>query len=97
MPDNGSEGCLETFLHYLVPPETKPLWDYAVECAGNAKGMGATCKEVHDDKSRLYTFLAWHNPPGQNPGIAITKKVLNPGSPSADMFVKWFKELYSLP
>ena len=79
-----------------MPETTKPLWDYAVECVVRAKSMGAECREVHDDKSNLYTFLAWHNPPGQNPGYAITKKVLDPLSPSAAGFIKWFKDLYQL-
>jgi hypothetical protein len=97
MPDNASEGCLETFLRYLVPSELQPIWEYAAECADGAKTRGAPCRDVHEDKARIYTFLAWNDPPGQNPGVALAKKVLDPRSSSAAVFVKWFKALYGLP
>jgi len=70
MPDNVSDGSLETFL--------------------------AECRDAHVEKSDLFTWLAWQDPPGQYPGKALTKKVLDPHSPGASLFVKWFRELYGL-
>jgi hypothetical protein len=96
MPDNGSPGTLETFLKYLVPNASSELWEHAKDSVKVAKGKGAKCRECHDDKANLYTWLAWQDPPGYSPGIALTKKVLDPNSQSAASFVNWFRELYQL-
>jgi hypothetical protein len=96
MPDNSSAGSLETFLRHLVPDESEPIWQHALGSVTEAKRLGAQCRDVHDAKANLYTWLAWHNPPGQSPGIALTKKALDPHSPSAASFVQWFRRLYAL-
>jgi hypothetical protein len=96
MPDNSSEGSLETFLKYLVRDEAKPVWEHGVQSVTKAKEMGAACRDCHDEKANLYTWLAWQDPPGQYPGRALTKRVLDPNSPSAASFVTWFRELYQL-
>jgi hypothetical protein len=96
MPDNASEGCLETFLRYLVPEESEPLWVHAGDAVAQAIRLGANVRDPHGPKAHLYTWLAWQDPPGQNPGIALTKRILDPRSEHATSFVKWFKELYKL-
>lgn len=96
MPDNSSEGSLETFLKYLVPDEAKPLWEHGMESVAKAKKMGAACRDVHNEKANLFTWLSWQDPPGQKPGVALAKKVLDPHSPSAAIFVTWFRELFQL-
>lgn len=96
MPDNAAEGCLETFLRHLVPEESEPLWVHAGNCSSKAKELGAKWRDVHEPKAKLYTWLAWQDPPGQNPGVALAKKILDPHSKEAASFVKWFKELYKL-
>lgn len=96
MPDNISDGSLETFLKYLVPAHAVPLWNHAQASVATARAMGAECKDSHLEKADLFTWLAWQDPPGQYPGRALTKKVLDPHSPSAGPFVKWFRELYGL-
>lgn len=98
MPDNQSSGMLETFLSYLVvDEEAKKLWQYAEEVAINAKVYGATYKDVHLDKSKIHTWLAWQDTPGDALGRAITKKTLNPKAPPAENFAEWFMELFDLP
>jgi hypothetical protein len=96
MPDNVSEGYLETFLKYLVPDASAPVWKYAVQSVAGACSLGATLHSEHIDKANLYTGLAWQHPPSQQPGIALTKKILDPMSPYAGPFVTWFKSLYRL-
>jgi hypothetical protein len=97
MPDNGSEGYLESFLKYLVPPGGMPVWDHATASLKEAKDKGATCKDVHLPKACLYTWLAWQDEPGQSPGRALTKKILDPHQEHAERFIRWFCELYELP
>lgn len=96
MPDNSSEGCLETFLKYMVPNQSQSVWEHAIESVTAARAKGAPCRDGHTEKANLYTWLAWQDPPVQSPGIALTKKILDPHSPSAGPFVKWFRELYKL-
>jgi hypothetical protein len=96
MPDNSSEGDLETFLKYLVPPAAQPIWEYAVSCVKQARETGCPCKDCHVTKANLYTWLAWQDPPAQTPGRALTKRVLDPRLPYAAAFVTWFMDLYGL-
>ena len=96
MPDNVSKGGLETFLKFLVPNEAESTWKHAAESVGMARTLGAPCRECHLTKAELYTWLAWQDPPGYSPGRALTKKVLDPRSSHAKMFVSWFRELYEL-
>ena len=96
MPDNRSQGDLETFLRYLVPDAQEHLWQLACESVTAAVAGGAKCRDSHVPKANLYTWLAWQDPPGQSPGLALTKKILDPQSKYAESFVNWFKELYRL-
>jgi hypothetical protein len=47
-------------------------------------------------KAFLYTWLAWQDEPGQHPGAALTRKILDPHAASAVPFVNWFRQLYVL-
>lgn len=96
MPDNTSQGDLETFLRYLVPDEQDLLWKQACDSVSAAVSTGAKCRDSHIAKANLYTWLAWQDPPGQSPGLALTRKILDPQSEYAGPFVTWFRELYRL-
>ncbi len=96
MPDNKSEGGLETFLKHLVPNSAEPTWKHATESVQQAKRIGCGCRDPHVPKANLFTWLAWQDPPGQSPGESLTKKILDPLSPSANTFVSWFRKLYML-
>lgn len=97
MPDNATEGCIEKFLKLLVPPECKAVWDHAEESVKGAKKLGCNLIDNDFTKAVLYTWLAWQETPGQSPGIALTKKALDPTNPAAASFVEWFRKLYQLP
>ncbi|MBP0015818.1 MAG: hypothetical protein J7545_08395 [Roseofilum sp. SBFL] len=96
MPDNQTQGMLETFLKYLVPDKSQTLWEYAQEVAQAAKKKEATFKSSHVDKANIYTWLAWQDPPGRQLHDAVKQKILDPNHPKAQDFVKWFKALYQL-
>jgi hypothetical protein len=97
MPDNASPGTLETFLKWLVPQPREPAWSHAVKAVDEARKMGCSYRDAHIEKANLYTWLAWQDPPGQSPGVCLTKKVLDPLSSHASTFVQWFIKLYQLP
>lgn len=96
MPDNESEGGLETLLRNLIPNESEGLWKWACEALDSALALGAACRPSHHEKARLYTWLAWQDEPGQSPGTALTRKILDPRSDRAASFVNWFKALYAI-
>ncbi|WP_246140330.1 DUF3226 domain-containing protein [Euhalothece natronophila] len=93
MPDNETEGMLETFLTYLIPNDSEPLWQYAQEVAEDAQHKGAQFINSHFDKASIYTWLAWQNPPGRQLHDAVKQKILDPTHPQAQSFVNWFKQL----
>jgi hypothetical protein len=96
MPDNVTQGSLETFLRHLVPEEEEPIWTHATESVRRARTIGAKCREVHMEKANLHTWLAWQDEPGYPPGIALTRHILDPRRESATPFVTWFRMLYEL-
>jgi len=96
MPDNKMRGMLETFLAYMIPDESEPLWEYAQEAVSAAKNKNAPFKDTHVDKAHIFTWLAWQKPPGRQLQNAIMEKILDPKHPKAQTFVNWFKSLYNL-
>lgn len=94
MPDNASPGHIETFLAKLAPGDC--LWRHALESVEKARSKGASFRKAHTGKAELYTWLSWQDPPGQSPGRALTKKILDGESDGATAFVDWFKRLYEL-
>jgi len=96
MPDNTSEGALETFLRHLVPDHKEALWKQACDSVTAAISAGAECRGNHVPKANLYTWLAWQDPPGQSPGLALIRQILDPHSKHAEAFVSWFKQLYQV-
>ncbi|MEE9293627.1 MAG: DUF3226 domain-containing protein [Phycisphaerae bacterium] len=96
MPDNRSHGMMETFLTYLVPDDSNPVLKYA-ECARDeARAHGPPYKDVHADKAKIYTWLAWQDPPGRPLHNAVMERILDPHSPHAAAFVGWFRTLFGL-
>jgi hypothetical protein len=96
MPDNVSRGMLETFLKFLVPEPEEPIWVRAQEAVSHAIAGGAKCRPLHVDKSNIYTWMAWQDPPGQSLGTALLSRVLDARAPHAVPFVTWFRNLFEL-
>ncbi len=96
MPDNKTQGMLETFLMYLIPDESESLWQHAQEAAQKAKDKGATFIDSHCDKAYIYTWLAWQDPPGRQLHNAVMERIFNPSHPKAQTFVSWFRQLYDV-
>lgn len=96
MPDNKTQGMLETFLTYLIPDESELIWKYAQEATQEAKHKGASFIDSHCDKAYIYTWLAWQDPPGRQLHNAVMERIFNPTHPKAQTFVNWFRQLYDL-
>ncbi|MBN1516306.1 hypothetical protein JXA32_07030 [Candidatus Sumerlaeota bacterium] len=97
MPDNSMQGMLETFLGRMVDDSNRGLWEFAQQCAEQAKNdHSAPYLENHTDKAKIHTFLSWQDEPGNSLGLAVQKKIFKPDNPAANPFVEWFLELYEL-
>lgn len=96
MPDNRSHGMMETFLTYLVPDDSNPVLKYAESARNKAHRLGAPYKDVHADKAKIHTWLAWQDPPGRPLHNAVMERLLDPCSPNAGAFVKWFRSLFGI-
>ncbi|CAK0780145.1 DUF4276 family protein [Azospirillaceae bacterium] len=96
MPNNTSQGMLETFLAFLIPKKQNELWKTACSAVTEAKKAGAQFRKNHEDKANIYTWLAWQDPPGEDFKIAICKKTLEPNAPLAKKFVKWLCDLFEI-
>ncbi|MCH8851997.1 MAG: hypothetical protein IID41_05025 [Planctomycetes bacterium] len=96
MPDNRSHGMMETFLTYLVPDDRNSVLKYAESARDQARALGAPYKDVHADKAKIHTWLAWQDPPGQQLHSAVMQHLLDPCSPHAAAFVKWFRSLFGI-
>ncbi|CAK8716964.1 DUF4435 domain-containing protein [Candidatus Electronema halotolerans] len=96
MPDNKERGMLETFLQFLLPEDSKALWQFSEQSCHQAKEQGACFKDCHSDKAKIHTWLAWQNPPGRQLGYAIKERILSPDSPQAEIFMQWFKALFEV-
>ena len=96
MPDNRSQGMLETFLAYLITESSSDLWAYATETVDCSKERGATYRDAHYDKARIHTWLALNDPPGQSFQVAIMKGMLDPGRKEAFAFIRWFCRLFDV-
>ncbi|MEA5420677.1 DUF3226 domain-containing protein [Spirulina sp. CCNP1310] len=96
MPDNKICGMLETFIAYMIPSTAEELWQFAQTVTREAQTKGAKFKAVHEDKAKIYSWLAWQNPPGRQLHQAIKQRILTPQNPDAQKFVTWFKKLYQL-
>lgn len=93
MPDNKASGMLETFLSTMVDAGN-PVWLHAEKATDEAKRIGASFNNLHKDKARVHTWLAWQDPPGMPFGTAITARCFESDSSAALSFVRWFKRLF---
>ena len=96
MPDNRSHGMMETFLTYLVPDASNPVLKHAEAACAEARSLGATYKDVHSDKAKIHTWLAWQDPPGRQLHNAVQERILDARSPHSAAFVKWFRSLFQV-
>lgn len=97
MPDCSSPGMLETFLTLFVSDPTAGLWPFVVTHCRDAKALHqAPYTDAHQDKALIHAWLALQDPPGEQLHDAIVQMILQPTSPHADRFVRWFRDLFQV-
>ncbi len=96
MPDNKLSGILEDFVAFLVPPDDRPLWDYAGDCVQQIPEQHRHFKYTYQPKAHLHTWLAWQEEPGTPMGQAITKRYLDADAPHARQLIDWIRRLFDI-
>ncbi len=92
MPNNRDDGMIEDFVALLVPPED-PLLPRARAAVDAIPGEDRRFVEIHRAKAVIHTWLAWQSEPGVRMGAAVTRKYLEPQTPTALAFVAWLNQL----
>jgi hypothetical protein len=95
MPDNQSDGSLESFLMTLIRDDD-PLIRHADQATDRAKELGAAFIEVDRSKAILHAWLAWQLEPGCPYGTAISAGFFAHDVETAAQFVRWYVSLYEL-
>lgn len=93
MPNNESEGAIESFLETLIPAGDT-LVEHARVATEEAKRHGASFSDKDYRKAYLHAWLAWQEDPGRPYGTAIRARFFDARSETADAFVEWFRRLY---
>lgn len=96
MPDNRSEGNLETLIAGL-PKTHSALWEHAADSTAEVGDKPGRFHPTDEAKARLHAYLAWTVPPGRPFGDGIRAGHIGSESPAVDAFVDWFKQLFLEP
>ena len=93
MPDNRTDGILEDFLCFLVPPPND-LFDHVETSVAAIPQEHRLFKDLDEIKAIIHTWLAWQEDPGKPYGTAITAGFLDPNVAEVDTLVSWLKRLF---
>ncbi len=93
MPDNQSNGILEDFLHFLVPPGSR-LFQHVESSVATIPAGERRFSALAEPKAIVHTWLAWQLEPGKPLGVAISARYLDANVPQVDVLVAWLKRLF---
>lgn len=93
MPDNRTNGILENFLRFLIPPDSL-LFTHVEQSVDGIPITERRFSDLAKPKAIIHTWLAWQEEPGKPLGTAITAKYLDAGVPEANDFINWLNELF---
>lgn len=98
MPNNSTEGMLETLIAFLVKDRSPDsLWQHAEQSTDHACEHHKSFSSTKKPKAVLHTWLAWQRKPGLAIGTAIIASYLDTDNdPTVDDFIAWIKRLFQL-
>ena len=94
MPCNNTNGMLEDFIAFLVPPNDKLL--SIVDATLNdieSKGLNKYSL-IHKSKAKIHSWLSWQEDPGTSMGLSITKRYLITDSENCEQLINWLQRLF---
>ena len=93
MPNNRTDGILETFLRFLVP-QPSALLEHAEKSVSNIPAGEQRFEPKDKPKAVIHTWLAWQQEPGRPFGTAITARFLDPSVGEARVLASWLRRLF---
>ena len=94
MPSNDTNGMLEDFVSFLVPPndELLPIVDTTLNEIERQKLNKYAL--IHKSKARIHSWLSWQEDPGTPMGFSITKRYLTTDNENCKQLINWLKILF---
>lgn len=100
MPNNLEQGMMEVFLSYFIQ-QPDDMWNYSEEVLTQVMTLGESgktrFKDVHYDKARIQTWLAWQKEVSPSFEVALRKRIFSQGHETPERFLSWFETLFSRP
>jgi hypothetical protein len=96
MPNNQTNGMLEDFIRFLIPPDDNLLpIASSILLDLESKGLNRYNNPLHKPKALIHTWLSWQEDPGTPMGLAITKRYLTTEEENCSHFIQWLRDLFS--
>ncbi|MDR0940679.1 MAG: hypothetical protein LBM68_00465 [Bacteroidales bacterium] len=94
MPSNDTNGMLEDFVSFLIPPtdELLPIVDATLNEIESKKLNKYALS--HKSKARIYSWLSWQETHGIPMGQSITKQYLTTDNENCKQLIHWLQELF---
>jgi len=95
MPGNSTDGMLEDFMSFLIPPgdQLLPIVDATLNDMENKELNKYALK--HKSKARIHSWLSWQEDPGTPMGWSITKGYLTTDNQSCELLITWLQKLFA--
>ncbi|KAA6317278.1 hypothetical protein EZS27_032539 [termite gut metagenome] len=94
MPNNNSNGMLEDFISFLIPPEDKLLPIVHSTLSEIEKKGLSNYSPAHKSKAIIHSWLAWQKDPGTPLGSSITKKYVTTDEVTCSKLIHWLRMLF---
>ena len=93
MPNNREPGILEDFVQQMIP-QPDPLWKHAQQAVATVPIQHFSSRK--QSKAEIHTWLAWQAEPGRPLGVSVRVGVLTLTAVSAQSFITWIRQTFSL-
>ena len=96
MPNNQDVGMLEDFMLRLIPDSDAllPIAHKDIEKLEKERVcFPGIFKSVHKSKAEIYTWLSWHDTPGESLSVAVQKRLFATDKALCRLFAKWIDVL----
>ncbi len=94
MPDNRTNGILEDFLRFLIPPTGAPLFTHVTNSVATIPAGERRFGTLAEPKAHIHTWLAWQEEPGKPMGTSITARYFDATVPQVAVLVSWLNRLF---
>jgi len=95
MPNNQTNGMLESFIEFLIPADDKLLPIVNAHLNKIEADSLNKYKPIHRDKAVIHAWLAIQEDPGTPMGLSLTKKYLTTDVEQCQKLIDWLNALFN--